>query len=171
MPAEVKQLGVTVKKALTFPLMLVSLYSPNDTFDNNFVSNYANINIVDAISRIRGVGQVNLFGGSDYAMRIWIQPDRLARANLTVADVRNAVKAQSVVSPGGALGGLTQIVVSSAVELRRSFIGPEPQTVRIFLMPLQSSPGAVYSNPQIVFFTGRELGCVQYPTGLFFIVK
>ena len=105
LPEDVTNYGVTVKKALPFPLMLVNVFSPNGTFDNNFLSNYANINLVDAISRIRGVGQVTLFGGSDYAMRIWIKPDHLARLNLTVTDVINAIREQSVITPGGQLGG------------------------------------------------------------------
>ncbi len=105
LPDEVKRTGVTVKKALAFPLMIVSLYSPKGSFDNNFLSNYANINLVDAISRVRGVGQVNLFGGSDYAMRIWVQPDRLARLGMTVPEVIQAIRAQNVITPGGQLGG------------------------------------------------------------------
>ncbi|MHC4814953.1 MAG: efflux RND transporter permease subunit [Planctomycetota bacterium] len=105
LPEDVTKFGVTVKKALAFPLMIVDLYSPKGTFDNNFLSNYANINLVDAISRIRGVGQVTLFGGSDYAMRIWIKPDRLARLTLTVPDVIHAIQEQNVITPGGQLGG------------------------------------------------------------------
>jgi len=105
LPEEVKRLGVTVKKSLSMPLMLVSLVSPDGTYDNDFLSNYANINIVDALSRIRGVGQVNLFGGSDYAMRVWIRPDELAKLDMTVADVINAIREQNVITPGGKLGG------------------------------------------------------------------
>lgn len=105
LPEEVKRLGVTIKKKLSFPLMLVSLYSPNDSYDADFLSNYANINLVDALSRIRGVGQVNLFGGSDYAMRIWIRPDQLAKLNMSVSDVIYAVQQQNVVAPGGQIGG------------------------------------------------------------------
>ncbi len=105
LPEDVKKFGVTVKKALAFPMMIVDLYSPNGTFDNAFLSNYANINLVDAISRLRGIGQVTLFGGSDYAMRIWIKPDRLARLSLTVPDVIRAIQEQNVITPGGQLGG------------------------------------------------------------------
>ena len=84
LPEEAKRLGVTVKKSLTFPLMLVTLRSPNNTFDNNFLTNYATINIIDEIARISGVGQVTTFGGSEYAMRVWVKPDRLAKLGLTV---------------------------------------------------------------------------------------
>ena len=80
LPQSVKNYGVAVKKALAFPLLVISLKSPNGTYDNNFLSNYATININDNIARIQGVGQINLFGGSDYAMRIWLRPDRIAPA-------------------------------------------------------------------------------------------
>ncbi len=77
---DVKNYGVNVKKSLSFPLMLVTLTSPSGAYDSNFLSNYALININDQLARISGVGQVTLFGGSDYAMRIWVRPDRLQRA-------------------------------------------------------------------------------------------
>src|SRR5499426_2894442 len=105
LPASVKNYGVTVKKSLAFPLMLVTLKSPNGTYDSNFLSNYAAININDALARIRGVGQVNLFGGSDYAMRVWLNPDRLATLGLTVPDIVNSLQQQNVISPAGQLGG------------------------------------------------------------------
>jgi len=105
LPEEVKRLGVTVKKSLSFPLALVAIGSPKGTYDNSFLNNYASININDAIARISGVGQVNLFGGSDYAMRIWIKPDQLANLGITVNDITNAVKAQNVIAPAGQIGG------------------------------------------------------------------
>ncbi|HEV8121973.1 MAG TPA: efflux RND transporter permease subunit, partial [Candidatus Polarisedimenticolia bacterium] len=105
LPGSVKNYGVTVKKSLAFPLMLVALKSPNGTYDSNFLSNYAAININDALARIRGVGQVNLFGGSDYAMRVWLNPDRLASLGLTVPDLVNAIQQQNVITPAGQLGG------------------------------------------------------------------
>jgi len=105
LPQSVKEYGVTVKKSLSFPLVLVTLTSPQGTWDNQFMSNYANINIVDRIKRIRGVGDVILFGGSDYAMRIWIRPDRLAKLGLTVMDLQNAIKQQNTLSPAGQIGG------------------------------------------------------------------
>jgi len=104
LPEDVKRMGVTVKKSLSFPLMLVALRSPNGTFDSSFLSNYANINITDAVARIHGVGQVNLFGGSDYAMRLWIKPDQLTKVGLTVSDLAKAVQNQNVIAPGGKIG-------------------------------------------------------------------
>jgi HAE1 family hydrophobic/amphiphilic exporter-1 len=105
LPEEVKRKGVTVKKALAFPLMLVTLRSPGGSFDADFLTNYASINVLDEIARIQGVGQVTIFGGSDYAMRIWIKPDQLSRLSLTVPDIIDAVQQQNVLTPAGKLGG------------------------------------------------------------------
>src|SRR6187455_894997 len=105
MPQSVKNYGVTVKKALAFPLLIISVKSPKGTYDNNFLSNYATININDAIARIPGVGQINLFGGSDYAMRVWLRPDRIAKLAITVPDIVNAINQQNQISPAGQIGG------------------------------------------------------------------
>lgn len=104
MPIEVKNFGVTTKKSLVFPLMLVSLSSPNGTYDGLFLNNYANINVVDQLKRLKGVGDVVLFGGADYSMRIWLKPDQLTKLNLTVNDVVNATKKQNAIAPGGKFG-------------------------------------------------------------------
>ncbi|HZX94902.1 MAG TPA: multidrug efflux RND transporter permease subunit [Myxococcales bacterium] len=105
LPVDVKNYGVNVKKSLSFPLLLVTLTSPSGAFDSNFLSNYALININDQLARIPGVGQVTLFGGSDYAMRIWVRPDRLQALGLTVIDLVNAVKSQNLLQPSGQIGG------------------------------------------------------------------
>jgi HAE1 family hydrophobic/amphiphilic exporter-1 len=105
MPQSVKNYGVSVKKALAFPLLVLSVKSPKGTYDSNFLSNYTTINITDAISRIQGVGQVNLFGGSDYAMRVWLRPDVIGRLGLTIPDIANAISQQNQLSPAGQIGG------------------------------------------------------------------
>jgi hydrophobic/amphiphilic exporter-1 (mainly G- bacteria), HAE1 family len=105
LPQSVKNYGVSVKKSLSFPLLVVTLSSPNGTYDNNFLSNYASINVIDSIARIPGVGQVNLLGGSDYAMRVWLRPDRIARLGITVPDIVNAINQQNQLSPAGQIGG------------------------------------------------------------------
>lgn len=104
LPPEVTSLGVTTKKSLTFPLMLVSLSSPNNTYDSKFINNYAFINVVDELKRLNGVGDVFVFGGSEYAMRVWIKPDMLSKYDLTVQDVISALKAQNAIKPGGSFG-------------------------------------------------------------------
>jgi HAE1 family hydrophobic/amphiphilic exporter-1 len=105
MPQSVKNYGVSVKKALAFPLLVISIKSPKGTYDSNFLSNYTTININDAIARIQGVGQINLFGGSDYAMRVWLRPDVIGRLGLTVPDIANAIGQQNQLTPAGQIGG------------------------------------------------------------------
>ena len=105
LPAEVNQQGVTVKKQSPSILMVISLYSPKDAYDANFLINYAGINLRDQILRIPGIAQVDLFGGTDYGMRVWIKPDRLAKLGLTPADVINAIKEQNLQAPAGKVGG------------------------------------------------------------------
>ncbi len=104
MPPSVKQQGVVVKKSLSFPMMLFTITSTNPKYDARFLNNFANINIVDALARIRGVGEVALFGGSDYAMRIWLKPGIMSKLGVTVEDVKNALNAQNMISPGGKFG-------------------------------------------------------------------
>jgi HAE1 family hydrophobic/amphiphilic exporter-1 len=105
LPQDVRNFGVTIKKSLSFPLLVVSLYSPDGRYDASFLTNYANINVNDALLRIKGVGDIRSLGSSDYAMRIWLKPDVLARLGLTVTDVQNAIRAQNVVNPSGQVGG------------------------------------------------------------------
>ena len=103
-PSDVNQFGLTVKKATSNPLLIVSLFSPKGTYDALFLGNYATINVNDAIYRVPGVGQIQNYGTADYAMRIWVKPDRLASLGLTVPDVLNAVNQQSTVNPSGGIG-------------------------------------------------------------------
>src|SRR3954465_9916384 len=105
MPQPVKQYGVTVKKSLAFPLMVLSVKSPKGTYDSSFLSNYSTININDAIARIPGVGQVTLFGGSDYAMRVWLRPDRIGRLGITGPGIVTAISQQNQLTPAGQIGG------------------------------------------------------------------
>src|SRR6478609_9691100 len=105
LPAEVNQQGVTVKKQSPSILMIISVYSPTDSYDANFLINYGGINLRDQILRIPGIAQVDLFGGTDYGMRIWMKPDRLAKLGLTPADVIKAIKEQNLQAPAGKVGG------------------------------------------------------------------
>ena len=104
MPSSVKQQGVVVKKSLSFPMALFTVTSTNPKYDAKFLNNYASINIVDQLSRIKGVGEVSLFGGSDYAMRVWLKPDMMSKLGITVDDVKNSLNAQNMISPGGKFG-------------------------------------------------------------------
>ena len=104
LPTSVNQYGVTVKKLMGLPLLVLSVYSPDNTFNGQFLGNYATININDALLRVKGVGQVTNFGAADYAMRIWVKPDQLTKLGLTVTDLMNAVQQQSAVNPAGQIG-------------------------------------------------------------------
>ncbi len=104
LPAEVNQQGVTVKKQSPSILMVISLYSPQDAYDANFLINYCGINLRDQLLRIPGIAQVDLFGGTDYGMRVWIRPDRLAKLGLTPSDVISSLKEQNIQAPAGKVG-------------------------------------------------------------------
>jgi len=105
LPPEVNNYGVTIKKSTTAPLMLLALFSPHGTHDEKFLANYATININDPVARLYGVGQTQVFGAGDYAMRLWVKPDQLAKLNITVTEIVNAIQAQNKVNPAGQLGG------------------------------------------------------------------
>jgi hydrophobic/amphiphilic exporter-1 (mainly G- bacteria), HAE1 family len=104
LPEEVSRTGLTIRKKSAALLQVVNIYSPNGTYDAIFLSNYATINIVDPLSRINGVGQVNLFGPLDYSLRIWLDPDRLSDLNLTPNNVISAVQSQNIQAALGRVG-------------------------------------------------------------------
>jgi HAE1 family hydrophobic/amphiphilic exporter-1 len=104
LPTDVNQFGINLRKSTGLPMLVISLYSPNKTYDSLFLANYANINVNDALYRVPGVGEVRLFGASDYAMRVWVKPDVLAKLGLAVPDLANAVRQQSTVNPSGQVG-------------------------------------------------------------------
>ncbi len=103
LPQSVKQQGVSIKKSLSFPMLLFTVSSKNPKYDAKFLNNYASINIVDALARIRGVGEVTLFG-SDYSMRIWLNASQMTKLGVTVSEVKNALNSQNMISPGGKFG-------------------------------------------------------------------
>ena len=104
LPQEVRNYGVTIKKSTTSPLALFSLSSPNGTYDDLWLTNYAYININDPMSRVPGIGQVSIFGAGQYAMRFWVRPDRLAKLEITVPEILDAIKKQNTVNPAGQIG-------------------------------------------------------------------
>src|ERR1043166_1143541 len=101
LPQEVVQQGVTVKKQSPSILMLISLYSPKDSYDANFLINYCGINLRDQLLRIPGIAQVDLFGGTDYGMRVWMDPDKLGKLGLSASDVNAAINEQNIQAPAG----------------------------------------------------------------------
>lgn len=104
LPEEVKRLGVSTKKSLPNILMLIAITSEDDRYSQDFLGNYALLNVKDVLARIGGIGEVNVMGASDYSMRFWIKPDRLSQLGLTVPEIIKAVNEQSVIVPGGKFG-------------------------------------------------------------------
>src|SRR2546427_2676584 len=105
LPADVNNYGITVRKSVSAPLMLIGLYSPHGTYDAKFLANYAYINISDPITRAPGIGNVQIFGAGQYAMRLWVKPDQLAKLGITVPEIVSAIQAQNTVNPAGKAGG------------------------------------------------------------------
>jgi multidrug efflux pump subunit AcrB len=105
LPPSVNSYGVALKKSTTAPLMLIALYSPHGTHDATYLANYAYINLNDPVARLYGVGQTQVFGAGQYAMRLWVKPDQLAKLGITVTDISDAIQAQNTVNPAGQVGG------------------------------------------------------------------
>jgi hydrophobic/amphiphilic exporter-1 (mainly G- bacteria), HAE1 family len=105
LPSEVNAQGVTVQKSTMAPLMLFDLYSPNGKYDAQFLANYAYINLLSPLTRTYGIASVTIFGAGQYAMRFWVNPDQLAKLQITVPEIISAIKAQNNVNPSGQIGG------------------------------------------------------------------
>ena len=104
LPSEVRDYGVTVKKSTSSPLMVVALSSPGGSYDETFLANYAYINLNDQLTRVPGISSVTVFGAGQYAMRLWVKPDQLAKLNITVPEIVDAIKKQNTVNPAGQVG-------------------------------------------------------------------
>ncbi|HMF60489.1 MAG TPA: efflux RND transporter permease subunit, partial [Vicinamibacterales bacterium] len=104
LPPSVRAQGVTIAKSHVAPLMIIALSSPEGSWDATFLANYANINIADPLTRVRGIGSVVVQGAGAYAMRNWVKPDRLASLGVTVPDLVNAIEQQNTVNPSGQVG-------------------------------------------------------------------
>ncbi|MDB6175613.1 MAG: transporter, hydrophobe/amphiphile efflux family [Chthoniobacteraceae bacterium] len=104
LPEDVNKFGVTVQKSTSSPLIMFSLFSPNGTYDSIFLANYANINLNDEFTRVKGIASVTIFGAGQYAMRIWVKPDTLAKLGVTIPEILQAIKAQNAVNPAGTIG-------------------------------------------------------------------
>ncbi|MGH8034128.1 MAG: efflux RND transporter permease subunit, partial [Lysobacterales bacterium] len=104
LPEEVRRLGVVTVKSSPDLMMVIHLLSPDETYDQLYISNYALLQVRDVLARIDGVGSLTVFGAREYAMRVWLDPERLAALDLTAGDVLNALRSQNVQVAGGALG-------------------------------------------------------------------
>jgi HAE1 family hydrophobic/amphiphilic exporter-1 len=105
LPVDVTNYGITVQKSVTAPLMVIGLYSPHGTYDAQFLANYAYINLDDQLTRVPGIGNVQVFGAGQYAMRLWVKPDQLAKLGITVPEIVSAIQSQNTVNPAGQIGG------------------------------------------------------------------
>src|SRR6516165_11433295 len=105
LPQDVTNYGVTVQTSAIAHLMVLGLYSPNGTYDGKFLANYSYINLNDQLTRIPGIGNVQVFGAGQYAMRLWIKPDQLSKLGITVPEIVSAIQAQNTVNPAGQVGG------------------------------------------------------------------
>jgi len=105
LPQDVTNFGVTVQKSVTAPLMVMGLYSPKGSYDAKFLANYSYINLNDQLTRVPGIGNVQVFGAGQYAMRLWVKPDQLSKLGLTVPEIVSAIQAQNTVNPAGQVGG------------------------------------------------------------------
>jgi hydrophobe/amphiphile efflux-1 (HAE1) family protein len=104
LPEEVRRFGVTTVKSSPNMTLVVHLLSPNDRYDEIYLRNYATLNVKDELTRLSGVGQVNIFGGGEYAMRVWIDPDKAAARGLTSGDIVNAIREQNIQVAAGTIG-------------------------------------------------------------------
>jgi hydrophobic/amphiphilic exporter-1 (mainly G- bacteria), HAE1 family len=104
LPADVNNFGVTVQKSTSAPLIMFALYSPNGTYDGIFLANYSYININDQMTRVKGIASVTIFGAGQYSMRFWVKPDQLAKLNITIPEIVNAIQTQNTVNPAGQIG-------------------------------------------------------------------
>jgi len=104
LPSDVTNYGITVQKSVLAPLMLVALYSPKGTYDAKFLANYGYINLNDPLTRVKGVGTTQIFGAGQYAMRLWVKPDQLAKMQITVPEIVSAIQTQNTVNPAGQVG-------------------------------------------------------------------
>ncbi len=106
LPESVRRLGITTKKVSPNMLMVINLYSPNQTYDQTYMGNYAVLQLRDELARIKGIGDIQLFGAAEYAMRIWLDPDKIANLDITAAEVVSALRSQNVQIASGTLNTL-----------------------------------------------------------------
>src|SRR5919109_4317686 len=140
LPVEVSRAGLTVRKKSAALLQVITIYSPNNTFDPVYLSNYATINVIDPLARIKGVGQVTLFGPLDYSLRIWLDPDRLTELNLTPNDVIAAIQTQNIQAALGRVGA-APVTREQQVQINIKTKGRLTQPEEFGAIVLRANPG------------------------------
>jgi HAE1 family hydrophobic/amphiphilic exporter-1 len=139
LPAEVSRNGLTIRKKSAALLQVIAFYSPNSTYDAVYLSNYATINVIDPLARIKGVGQATLFGPLDYSLRIWLDPDRLTQLNLTPNDVIAAVGSQNIQAALGRVGA-APITTEQQVQINIKTKGRLTQPEEFAAIVLRANP-------------------------------
>src|SRR5262252_9577624 len=139
LPQEVSRAGLTIRKKSAALLQVINVYSPNNTYDAIYLSNYATINLIDPLARIRGVGQATLFGPLDYSLRIWLDPDRLTELNLTPNDVIAAVQSQNIQAALGRIGA-APITTEQQVQINIKTLGRLTQPEEFAAIVLRANP-------------------------------
>jgi multidrug efflux pump len=160
LPSAVSAQGVSVQKKSSAFMMILAIYSPDESLSSTFVSNYANINVLDAIKRIPGANQAQIFGSPDYAMRLWLRPDRMASLKLTATDIQNAVAQQNQQFAAGRLGASpTPRPVQQTIPVATSGRMIEPEQFENIILRAEPGSGAIVRVKDI----GRaELGSKEY---------
>jgi HAE1 family hydrophobic/amphiphilic exporter-1 len=165
LPAEVNAAGVVVRKASTDFLMSVHNYSPDGSLDQKYIANYVGLHIKDALLRVPGVGDVGSRAARDYAMRIWIDPDRAAQRNLTVDDIVGALKAQNVQVAAGTIGAAPDASVRSAFQLNVEALGRLNTTQQFDDIVVKTDPQGRLTRVRDV--ARVELGAQDYTTNAY----
>src|SRR5579863_3007706 len=142
LPADVRNIGVTVTKASPDLMMVVHLYSPDKSRDALFISNYATLEVTDPLTRVDGVGSITVFGSRDYAMRIWLDPDRLQSLGLTATDVTNALQAQNIQVASGVLDQ-PPVAHPGAFQIAVQTLGRLADPEEFASIVIKQTPGAV----------------------------
>src|SRR5438270_306608 len=139
LPAEVSRNGLTIRKKSAALLQVIAFYSPKSTYDAVYLSNYATINVIDPLARIKGVGQASLFGPLDYSLRVWLDPDRLTELNLTPNDVIAAVSNQNIQAALGRVGA-APITTQQQVQINIKTKGRLTQPEEFAAIVLRANP-------------------------------
>jgi HAE1 family hydrophobic/amphiphilic exporter-1 len=131
LPAAVKSQGIITNRSSPDILMVIGLNSPQGSYDAVFLGNYCDINLVDQIKRVRGVGDVKNFTAQDYSMRVWLRPDKLAVLGITPSDIQNAINEQNAQSPSGRIGAEpAPLVAGKTIQCARTRPAHRPHSIR-----------------------------------------
>lgn len=161
LPEQVRRLGITTKKNSPDLMMVVNMYSPNGTYDQTYIANYVNLQIKDQLARLDGVGDILLFGASQYSMRIWLDPDLIASVDMTAAEVIGALRGQNVQVASGTLNQAPVVEGQTAFEVSIQTQGRLVEPAQFEKVIIKNENGRIVRLADV----GRvELGAESYAT-------